>query len=212
MNTDSINCFNRLNVAAQAGDIDLLYTVIQDDPSILDIIDLIPFVETPLHIAATMGHLQFASEIMILKPSFAWKLNPQGFSPIHLAMQNDKKHMVYRFVYINKDLVRIQGRGGLTPLHLASQIGEIEILAEFLLLCPESIEYLTVRRETALHIAVKNGQYEALQVLVGWLKRNAERGAQDLENGILNRRDEEHNTILHISALSSDPQVILCHY
>jgi ankyrin repeat protein len=210
MNTT--NNGDRLKAAAQTGDIDLLYTVIQDDPSILENIDIIPFVETPLHIAATMGHLQFASEIMILKPSFAWKLNPQGFSPIHLAMQNDKKHMVYRFVYINKDLVRVQGRGGLTPLHFASQIGEIEILADFLFLCPESIEYLTVRRETALHVAVKNGQYEALQVLVGWLKRNAQKGAQDLENEILNRRDEEHNTILHISALNSDLQVILCHY
>jgi hypothetical protein len=74
---------SRLNAAALAGDIDLLYTVIQDDPSILDDIDLIPFIETPMHIAASMGHLQFATEIMTLKPSFAWKLNPQGFSPIH---------------------------------------------------------------------------------------------------------------------------------
>jgi hypothetical protein len=74
---------SRLNAGALAGDIDLLYTVIQDDPSILDEIDLIPFIETPMHIAASMGHLQFATEIMTLKPSFAWKLNPQGFSPIH---------------------------------------------------------------------------------------------------------------------------------
>ena len=81
--------------------------MIQDDPSILNIIDLLPFVETPLHTAASMGHLQFATEIMILKPSFAWKLNPQGFSPIHLAMQHDQKSMVVRFVEINKDLVRV---------------------------------------------------------------------------------------------------------
>jgi hypothetical protein len=85
MNTT--NNGDRLKAAAQTGDIDLLYTVIQDDPSILENIDIISFVETPLHIAASLDHMPFANEIMNLKPSFAWKLNPQGFSPIHLAMQ-----------------------------------------------------------------------------------------------------------------------------
>jgi ankyrin repeat protein len=76
-------------------------------------------------------------------------------------------------------------------------------------LCPESIEYLTVRHETALHIAVKNGQFEALQLLVIWLKTNMTRRAQMLENRILNQRDEARNTILHISALRNDPQVMV---
>jgi len=207
MNTT--NNGDRLKAAAEAGDIDLLYAVIQDDPYILERIDSIPFVETPLHIAASMGHLEFAIEIMNLKPSFALKLNPQGFSPIHLAIQNKQELMVYHFVCINKDLVRVKGREGIIPLHFASQIGDVQMLVYFLYRCPESIEYLTVRRETALHIAVKNEQYEALQVLVSWLKKNTRRGAKKLENKILNKRDKAGNTILHISALSSDPQVIL---
>ncbi|AET02365.1 putative ankyrin repeat-containing domain, PGG domain-containing protein [Medicago truncatula] len=210
MNTidNPIDNSDRLKAAALTGDIDLLYTVIQDDPSILEHIDLITFVETPLHTAASMGHLRFATEVMNLKPSFAWKLDLQGFSPIHLALQNNQKPMVYRFVDINKDLVRVKGREGLTPLHFASQNGEVDLLVCFLLLCPESIEYLTVRQETALHIAVKNEQFEALQVLVGWLKENCKRGAENLENNILNQRDEDGNTILHISALSSELQAL----
>ncbi|RHN41245.1 putative ankyrin repeat-containing domain, PGG domain-containing protein [Medicago truncatula] len=207
MNTT--NNGDRLKAAAQTGDIDLLYSVIQDDPSILENIDVISFVETPLHIAASLGHMPFANEIMNLKPSFAWKLNPQGFSPIHLAMQNGQKSMVFHFLHNNKDLVRIKGREGITPLHFASQIGEVNHLEYFLFLCPESIEYLTVRHETALHIAVKNGQFEALQVLVIWLRTNTKRRAQMLENRILNQWDEARNTILHISALRSDPQALL---
>ncbi|XP_024626529.1 ankyrin repeat-containing protein BDA1-like [Medicago truncatula] len=206
MNT---NNGEKLKAAAQAGNIDLLYAVIDDDPFILEHIDSIPFVETPLHISADMGHLQFATEIMMLKPSFAWKLNPQGFSPIHLAMLNDQKRLVYCFVNINKDLVRIQGKEAITPLHFASQIGEVDLLAKFLKLCPESIEYLTVRHETALHIAIKNQQFEALRVLVGWLRTHVAIGAQKLENQILNKRDEAGNTILHISALSTERQVTL---
>ncbi|KAK2387496.1 ankyrin repeat-containing protein BDA1 [Trifolium repens] len=78
------NNIDQLKVAAEASNIDLLYTVIQDDPSVLENIDSKQFVETPLHIAALRWHLRFAAEIMNLKPSFALKLNQQGFR--HLAL------------------------------------------------------------------------------------------------------------------------------
>jgi len=197
----------KVKVATLEGDINLLYTLIEEDPYVLEYIDFIPFVETPLHIAASIGHVQFATEIMRLKPSFAWKLNQQGFSPIHLAMQNNQKSMVLRFVDMNKEIVRIKGREGLTPLHLACQNGEIDLLANFLFVCPNSIEDVTVSGETALHIAVKNDQYEALHVLVGWLKTNRQRGARELEKLILNYKDEKGNTVLHISALNNDLKV-----
>ncbi|CAL5196992.1 unnamed protein product [Lathyrus oleraceus] len=206
MNTNSVD---QLKAAAETGDIDLLYTVIHDDPSILEIIDSIPFVETPLHIAASWGHIHFAIEVMNLKPSFLQKLNPQGFSPVHLAMQNDQKRMLSRFVDMNKDLVRIKGREGLTPLHFASQIGEVELLAEFLTACPDSVEDLTVRGETALHIAVKNEQYEALDLLVCFLRKNIVRGAGRTQYKILNWKDTDDNTILHILAQRNfEPQVV----
>jgi ankyrin repeat protein len=198
---------DKMKAASLEGDVNLLYKLIEEDPYVLEYIDIIPFVETPLHIAASIGHLQFATEIMRLKPSFAWKLNQQGFSPIHLAMQNNQKKMVLRFVDINKELVRIKGREGLTPLHLASQNGEIDLLANFLLVCPNSIEDVTMRSETALHIAVKNNQYEALHVLIGWLKTTRQRGAREREKLILNCKEEIGNTILHISALNNDPKV-----
>ncbi|CAL5196984.1 unnamed protein product [Lathyrus oleraceus] len=206
MNTNS---GDQLKAAAETGDIDLLYTVIHDDPSILEIIDSIPFVETPLHIAASLGHIRFSIEIMNLKPSFALKLNPQGLSPVHLAMQNDQMRMLFRFVNMNKDLVRTKGREGLTPLHFASQNGEVELLAKFLFVCPKSIEDVTVKGETALHIAVKKEQYEALDLLVCFLRENIVRGARWIQYKMLNWKDEDDNTILHILAQrNSEPQVV----
>lgn len=204
---------DQLKIAAETGNVDLLYAVIQDDPNVLENIDKQQFVETPLHIAASMGHRPFAIEVMNLKPSFALKLNPQGFSPIHLAMQNlalhnGLEHLVLRFVDMNKDLVKIKGREGFTLLHFAVQIGQVELVAKFLIDCPESVEYLTVREETALHIAVKNEQYEVFEVLVIWLKTNKQRGGNKLEKKILNQKDEDGNTILHLSALHSEPQMI----
>ena len=58
---------------------------------LLECIDELPFINTPLHIAASYGNIQFALELMSLKPSFARKLDPNGFSPIHLALQNGTK-------------------------------------------------------------------------------------------------------------------------
>ena len=206
------NLDDKLKVAAESGNIDLLYEVIQVDSSILKIIDSNQFVETPLHIAATNGHRPFAIEVMNLKPSFAWKLNQQGFSPIHLAVQNNHKSMVFCFVDMNKDLIRLKGKEGKTPLHFACQIDEVDILAEFLTACPNSIEDVTVRGETALHIAVKKNNFNALNLLVCFLKKNTKRGARKIENKILSQMDENGNTILHISTQSNQPEVTSCSF
>ncbi|XP_058749262.1 ankyrin repeat-containing protein BDA1-like [Vicia villosa] len=148
MNTKS---GDQLKLSVETDNIDLLYEVIQDDPSILEIIDKNQFVDTPLHIAASMGHLEFATEIMNLKPSFAMKLNLQGHSPIHLAMDN--------LAHLTESL----RKKGLTPLHIACQNGEVDLLPEFLNACPDSIEDVTARGESALHIVVINHQFKALQ-------------------------------------------------
>ncbi|GMQ04636.1 hypothetical protein CsSME_00049986 [Camellia sinensis var. sinensis] len=68
----------RLIGVAQTGDVETLYNfLIQGDPFVLDKIDQVPFVGTPLHVAISAN----AS----LKPSFVVKLNQHGYSPIHLA-------------------------------------------------------------------------------------------------------------------------------
>ncbi|KAI4357493.1 hypothetical protein L6164_001439 [Bauhinia variegata] len=187
----------------------MLYTLIPGDPHLLEHIDEMPFVDTPLHIAAEQGHTKFAAEIMRLKPSFSQKLNYHGFTPIHIALQNEHYMMVRRLVQIDEELVRVKGREGLTRLHFVTQMGETHLLAEFLSACSNSIQDVTDKNETALHIAVKNRQIEALKILVGWLSRITHRGAAYLENSILNWKDEEGNTILHISALLNYSELLM---
>ncbi|KAL3013465.1 hypothetical protein AAZX31_06G055500 [Glycine max] len=177
-------------------------------PYVLEHTDFMPFVDTPLHVAAAAEHASFATEIMRLKPSSVWKLNQCGLSPMHLALQNKHYRMVCRFVDINKDLVRVKGREGLTPLHIATQTGRTDLVAKFLSACPGSIEDVTVRSETALHIAVKYDQFKALEVLVGWLQRNCQRLAEDREKRVLNWQDEVGNTALHLSVLKGFPQAV----
>jgi len=64
-----VKTMNTMGSAAQQGDIDSLYRLIAQNPRVLEDIDSTPFVQTPLHVAACAGHVQFATEIMTLKPS-----------------------------------------------------------------------------------------------------------------------------------------------
>ena len=194
----------KLNEVAQHGNIEAFYRlIIRGDVRILEDIDQLPFVDTPLHIAASAGgpeHIQFAMEMMRLKPSFARKLNLNGYSPIHLALQEGHTQMVLRLLQVDGDLVRVKGKEGRTPLHdvaaaAAATEQQPDLLFEFLTDCPNSIEDVTIQNQTALHIALENNNLDAFKGLVGWLQKNKSENARE----ILNRRDEEGNTVLHVA-------------
>ncbi|XP_022971878.1 ankyrin repeat-containing protein BDA1-like [Cucurbita maxima] len=191
----------RLNAVASSGDIDSLYLILQEDAYILERIDQVPFVDTPLHISASAGHVPFSLEIMRLKPSLAKKLNPEGYSPIHLALQNNQTKTVLRLVDIDRDLVCIQGRDGLTPLHIAASGGMDDILAKFLTSCPKSIKQLTNRNESALHIAVKREDIESVKILLQWIQ-------QTCMTSILNWCDDEGNNAMHRVALGNQIEMV----
>ncbi|XP_057720344.1 ankyrin repeat-containing protein BDA1-like [Arachis stenosperma] len=206
---------DKLEEAAMSGDLNKLYEAIKEDAHILEKVDAIPFVETPLHIAAAAGHVHFAIQIMRLKPSFALKLNQEGLSPVHVALHNNHHNLVRRLVQINGNLIRVkEGREGLTPLHLVCQFDDDDeenftTLLEFLDTCPDSIGDVNVRNETALQVALRRENITAFQVLLGWLIRNFKKGAENLERSVMNQVDEDGNTILHISTLMGNTQAVI---
>ncbi|KAB1215037.1 Ankyrin repeat domain-containing protein 27 [Morella rubra] len=54
-------------------------------PEVLDYINMIPFVDTPLHAASSAGQTRFAK----IRPSFTRKINQDGLTPMHPALQYD---------------------------------------------------------------------------------------------------------------------------
>ncbi|XP_017604495.1 ankyrin repeat-containing protein BDA1-like [Gossypium arboreum] len=194
--------------AAQTGDINLLYELILNDPYVLERIDAVPFSHTPLHVAASAGHIEFMMEMIKLKPTFARKLNQGGFSPMHLALQNDRTQAVLRLLRFDEGLVRVKGREDLTPLHHVVQTGNVDLLIKLLKVCPEAIADVTVRDETVFHLAVKNDMFEAFQVLVGWLIRSPHKSAQRWQKELLSWADIDGNTVLHIAAIKNRPRVV----
>ncbi|KAA8522162.1 hypothetical protein F0562_012835 [Nyssa sinensis] len=162
---------HRLFDAAQAGDIEALYNLLQQDPYILSKVDQVPFLETPLHVAISANQTHFAKEIASLQPSFAKKLNQYGNSPLHLASMAGDVEMVQELLTIDQNLRLLKGREKRTPLHCAAMVGKTDVINLLLNGCHKCILELTTRKETALHLAVKNNQLEAFKLLLEWLKK-----------------------------------------
>ncbi|XP_044476767.1 ankyrin repeat-containing protein BDA1-like [Mangifera indica] len=207
----------RLQNFAKEGNADAFFSVLAEDPYVLDRIDQVPFVTTPLHTAAREGKIHFAKEILNLKPSFAWKRDHLGRGPLHLALEGkhlleglsprdsylDEKYqeLVTWLIRHDSGHVRVKARGMVTPLHYAAQVDDESSLAEFLHVCPSSIEDLTVKSETAVHVALKNGSLKALKVLLGWLQNVNKKE-------ILNREDEEGNNALYTAVSANQPEAV----
>ncbi|XP_056863577.1 ankyrin repeat-containing protein BDA1-like isoform X2 [Raphanus sativus] len=146
-------------------------------------------------------------EMLNLKPSFARKLNTSGYSPLHLAANNDDNGFVTSMRRLDEDLVRVKGRNGITPFLLLVSRGNADLVAECLLTCPECIQDETVDRQNALHLAVLHDKFEVLQVLTGWIQRMSQRDAYTIEYIALNQWDFNNNTPLHLAAYKNDHQM-----
>ena len=73
-----------------------------------------------------------------------------------------------------------------------------DLLDKFLLIYPNSITDVTEQAKNSLHIALKKDQLKAFKFLVEWLLRNWFKNASLNEYPILNWKDGEDNTLLHI--------------
>nr|XP_018441850.1 PREDICTED: uncharacterized protein LOC108813717 isoform X2 [Raphanus sativus] len=171
----------RLQQAAESGSIDGLYALIDENPYILENIDAVPFINTPLHVAAASGNIEFAMEMMNLKPSFARKLNTSGYSPLHLSVDKGHTDFVSWMLKHDHRLACVKERNGMTLFH-----------------------YLV----NALHLAVVNDRFEVLQVLTGWIQRTRQRNAGKNEFRFLNEEDFSYNTALHHAAYKNDLRAV----
>ena len=74
----------------------------------------------------------------------------------------------------------------------------LDLLDKFLLIYPNSITNVTKQTKNILHIALKKDQLKAFKFLVEWLLRNWFKNASLNEYLVLNRKDSEDNTLLHV--------------
>ncbi|KAJ4835563.1 hypothetical protein Tsubulata_042452 [Turnera subulata] len=178
----------RLYEAAVNGDVQSLNQLVKEDQLILARVSLTSFDETPLHIAAMLGHLDFARALLHHRPDLAAELNSQGSSPLHLASTSGFIEIAKVLISANPDMCVARDEEGRTPLHLAVMKGRVDIIEELVRARPEVVRYTGDRGETLLQLAVKHNRVESLKLLLGLDKE---------VDGFVNSRDDDGNTVLH---------------
>lgn len=155
---------------------------------------------TLLHHACATGHSNLAKQLQTLMPEFVEKRDKDGLSPLDVAATRGHIEIVKELLKSPKDLCSMKGPGNRIPLHYASQNGKLEVMKELLHTRPESIKETTTQKETALHLALDNDQLDAIRELVEHL-------ISENMDEVINWKDKEGNTALHLAVTSKNYQV-----
>ncbi|KAL6127930.1 hypothetical protein ACLB2K_071291 [Fragaria x ananassa] len=114
----------RLFEASQTGNVQVLHQLLAENQLLLHSVSLASR-ESPLHVAAVAGHVDFVKEIVRLKPAFAEELNQDGFSPMDIAAANGFLEIVRELLTVDSKLCQLKGRDQWTPLHYAAVKGRV---------------------------------------------------------------------------------------
>ncbi|KAA8535156.1 hypothetical protein F0562_030159 [Nyssa sinensis] len=184
--------------AAVEGSVTSLVGLLQDDPLILDRVIVNCFNETPLHVAAMLGHTDFVKEILRRKPELAREVNSRQSSPLHLASAKGYVEIVQALLSANSEMCLAGDRDGRNPLHLAAIKGQVNVLKELVKARPHAARVIVDCGETILHLCVNHNQLEALKLLVETL------GSHEF----VNYKDDDGNTILHLAVADKQVETI----
>lgn len=194
---------NSLYEAAMQGSVDILYTLLEADPLILDRVSLSSSPQTPLHVAALRGHLDFTKVMLKHRPELAAELDAEKCSALHLAAANGYAEIVNLLLVAYPGALSVCDREGRTPLHLAAMRGRAEVIKELISFRPldDSLQQ-GIEGDSVLHLCVKYNHLDALKVLVDSL-------ADGDKDKLLDSVDAHGNTILDLAVLLKQEEVLL---
>ncbi|KAF3628101.1 putative nuclear transcription factor Y subunit A-8-like isoform X1 [Capsicum annuum] len=190
----------RLYEAAVEGDVRVLQELLQQDTLLLDRLTLTCFNETPLHIAALRGHIEFVRLILAQNPQLAVELDSRKSSALHIASAKGNLQIIKMLLVVNSEMSLARDRDGRNPLHLAAIKGRVEAVKELMHVMPRAALGKTTNGETILHLCVKHNQMEVLKLLmdIKW------------DHEFLNAKDCDGRNILHLAV--ADKQIETAKY
>ena len=184
--------------ASVSGSVSTLNALIQQSPFILNKLSLTTFTETPLHLSALLGHLDFTKTILTHKPQLAKELDSCRRTPLHLASAEGHKEIVHVLLQAYADACLVQDQDGRIPVHYAAMRGRSEVVRDLVKAKPDSLRVLD-QGNTLMHLCVTYNHLETLKVVV-----EEEGDTSELLNfGDLDGR----NTILHLATMLKQVEV-----
>ncbi|GFP99557.1 ankyrin repeat-containing protein at5g02620 [Phtheirospermum japonicum] len=173
----------QLHEAAIQGSVPILSQILQENPQYLRSSNF-SISENPLHTAALLGHL-----------------NSKGSSALHLASAKGNVEIVRELVLFDNSMCRVLDGDGWSPLHLAAIKGRTEVLGELLAAELQEAAALTGGGESCLHLCVKYYRFEAMKVIIQFLKRD------DVDR-IIDWKDKGGNNVLHLAVAQKQIEIV----
>ena len=149
--------------------------------------------ETPLHVAAMMGHKEVV-DFLIQRGSDVAARNKYNKTPLHLAAMIGHKEVVDLLIQRGAD-VEARNKYNKTPLHLAADEGHKEVV-DFLIQRGADVAACDkLYKQTPLHLAADEGHKEVVDLLI-------QRGAD------VAARDKYNRTPLHAAVRKGHKEVV----
>ncbi|XP_021723963.1 ankyrin repeat-containing protein At2g01680-like [Chenopodium quinoa] len=187
--------------AALKGDVPSLLDLLDEDPLILDrcnIENSSRVMQSPLHVAANLGHLDFIIEILRRKPEIVEELDycyTKGPSPLHLASVKGHLEVVRHLLAVKPNLCFWRDGDGRNPVHVAAMCGQVHVLLQA---NSQAAWERTNNGDSVLHLCIKYRQPEALMFLSMVLD----------DHQLINLKDSDGNTILHLAVIAKQPEIV----
>ncbi|XP_048133718.1 ankyrin repeat-containing protein ITN1-like isoform X3 [Rhodamnia argentea] len=191
---------SELYEAAMKGDVPSLLELLTKDRLLLDRIMAGNHTDTPLHVAAMLGHLEFLEEVLARKTELARVQDSQGLTPLHLAAAKGYLNIVASLLRVSPELCFVRDKYERNPLHVAAMKGHVDVLECLVRARPDAAHSVVEHGQTILHLCVKHNRQEALKLLIDKLGN---------DHQFINSCDEYGNTILHLAAADRQAKTIL---
>jgi len=191
---------NSLYEVSLRGSVFELETLIGRDPLILHKLSLTTFTETPLHISALLGHLDFTKFLLTHKPQLALEMDHCKRTPLHLASAEGHAEIVHVLLQTCEDACLVSDQDGRIPLHYATMRGRTEVARKLIGAAKsESVMVFDGSGKTMFHLCVEHNHLDTLKTLVQ---------VGDVREDFLNSGDLHHgNTILHLAVMFKQIEV-----
>ncbi|KAK3437179.1 hypothetical protein EUGRSUZ_C01650 [Eucalyptus grandis] len=187
-----------LHIAAVKGNVPSLLELLAKDKLLLDRIVPGNQIETPLHIAAMLGHLDFVEEVLARKAELAKEKDSQGSTPLHLASTKGHLNIVVSLLRVDPDLCFFCDKYKRNPLHIAAIKGHVDVLEYLVQVRPDAARCAAENDQTIMHLCVTYNRLDALRLLIDILGVD-----------LINSTDGHGNTILHLAGADGDIKTML---
>ncbi|XP_045831900.1 protein ACCELERATED CELL DEATH 6-like [Trifolium pratense] len=190
-----------LYIAVENGDQDAVKLILEKCPKN----DAKPEGLSPV-VAAIMKHNQEILNLILKnKPTWIHSRDKHERLPLHYAASIGYLEGVDLLLKKCKCCTIQRDKYGYFPIHLASYGGHVEVVNKFLEYCPDPTEMLdTSHRRNILHIASNYGKHE----VVCYILQSDQVRKLDKNHKMINQKDSEGNTPLHLAAKSCHPKTV----